>query len=593
MVNSKLKKSPDYKSEYCCTIVKIGEVNPIEGKDRIGYTLVNGEKIVVRKDQVKEGDVLIYASNETQLNEKFLSANNLFEVSSYELNSNSEEVEPFVMSNRSLKKELEAIQKENNKLIRSTNFIMTYEAEYLAAEKDDVKMALAERFEKYCKYLNKATECELLPESTEKTTEDLIIAAQRLINTNDIKINSLKSQIDNNSDFIRSHVGFFNKTGRVRAIRLGGVRSMGYLFTIDELAKYNPNVKDINLSELIGEDFDTVEDELFVKAYVPFIPEKKQKSKVEKANKKIERFDRMINGEFSFHYDTQMFARNVDKFKPTDSVTISNKLHGTSGIFAKVHVKMPIKLPFHKWLWNKFVDLTGLFKSHRIIDYVVEYGNVTSSRKVIKNQYINKNVNKGYYSVDVWSEYGDLIYPYLEEGMTVYGEICGYETGQNKMIQKKYDYGCKIGENFLMPYRITTSDEEGVKKEWEVMDVYDWTVRLIESHPELKDKIHPITIFYHGTLGDLYPNLSQTEHWHTNVLEEMRYDTKHFGMEMNEPMCINKVPREGIVIRKDNDDTTEAFKLKCYKFLDAEAKQISDIEQGNGEVDVEMTEAYE
>ena len=50
-------KSDSFKSEYCCSIIRVGEVKPIEGKDKIGYTLVNGETIVVRKDQVKEGDV--------------------------------------------------------------------------------------------------------------------------------------------------------------------------------------------------------------------------------------------------------------------------------------------------------------------------------------------------------------------------------------------------------------------------------------------------------------------------------------------------------------------------------------------------------
>lgn len=267
-------------------------------------------------------------------------------------------------------------------------------------------------------------------------------------------------------------------------------------------------------------------------------------------------------------------------------------IHNTSFICGKVHVKMPISLPIHKWLWNKFIDLTGLFKNKRIIDYKVEYGNVTSSRKVIKNQYINKDVKDGFYSVDVWSEYGDLIYPYLDEGMILYGEICGYETGKEKWIQKEYDYGCEVGENFLMPYRITTTNDDGTKKEWNVEDVYNWTVQLITNHPELGDKIHPITIFYHGTLGDLYPELSLTEHWHENLLEMMKNDKKHFGMEKNEPMCKNKVPREGICIRKDDDEFPECFKLKCDKFREMEAKLINDIEQGKEDISEEMTETY-
>ena len=410
--------------------------------------------------------------------------------------------------------------------------------------------------------------------------------------TLNIEIDALKPQIDENMVFIKSHVGFFNKTGRVCAIRLGGIRSMGYLFTLDELAKYKPIVKDVNVEELVGEDFDTVDGELFIKAYVPKVKEQKVRKKSEKRDKIIERFDRMIKGEFSFHYDTQMFARNVNLFKPTDKVTITNKMHGTSFICGKVHVKKPIKLPILQTIWNKFVDLTGFFKKYRITDYVIDYGNVTSSRTVIKNQYINKNVKDGFYSVDIYTQYGDLIYPYLEEGMTLYGEICGYETGKDKWIQKKYDYGCDVGENFMMPYRITTTNEDGTKKEWEVVEVLDWTLNLIKTHPYLAKVIHPIRILYHGTLMDLYPKLSLTEHWHENLLNEMRNDKKLFGMERNEPMCINKVPREGICIRKDEDTFAECFKLKCDKFRDWEAKLISDIEEGKEELDEEMSETY-
>lgn len=585
--NNILTKSDKYTSEYCCTIVKIGEIKPIEGKDRIGYTMVNGETIVIRKDMVKEGDTLIYASNETQLKKDFLGANNLFESSCCELNSNFNEVEPYFNKNKELKTKLEELTKISTKLTYCVNFILKYDAEYLAAETDEMKDELNETFGRCCqtiiKYINNDNSL-----SSKSPKEHFIVAAQKDIATLNLEIENLKNEIEKNTDFIRSHVGFFNKTGRVRAIKLGGIRSMGYLFSLDELAKYNPKVKDINLDELVNEDFDTVDGELFVKAYVPEVKEHKVRGHSDKSNKKIEKFDRMIKGEFSFHFDTDPLPKCINLIKPTDCVSISYKLHGTSFICGKVHVKMPISLPIHKWLWNKFVDLTGLFKSHRITDYVIEYGNVTSSRKVIKNQYINKDVKDGFYSVDVWSEYGDLIYPYLDEGMILYGEICGYETGKDKWIQPQYDYGCDVGENFLMPYRITTTNEDGSKKEWNVQDVYNWTVNLITEHPELSNKIHPITIAYHGTLKYLYPDLSLTEHWHENLLERMRNDTKHFHMEKNCPLCKNKVPFEGIVLRIDDDDKAEAFKLKSYKFIEREKKAID-----NGEVDMEMANNYQ
>lgn len=579
-------KSKNFKEEYSCSIIKIGEIKPIAGKDKIGFTLVNGESIVIRKDQVKEGDILIYASNESELNKDFLGANNLFESNSYELNSNASEVEKYILKNKDLKPQLNSVEKNLAKLDNCIKFVIRYESEVATAEGDeDILYDLSQRLAKstgfISGYINRNVED--FPSLVEFVNE-----AEKVRTEKETLFKELKSEIEANAEYVRSRVGFFNKTGRVRSIRLGGVASKGYLFTLEELAKYNPKVKDINLEEYLGQDFDTVDGELFVKAYVPFVPEKRTKtSNAEKRNKKIVRFDRMIEGEFSFNYDSLLLPKYIHKIKPTDSVAITVKIHGTSFVCGKVHVKTPIKLPFMRRMCNKFIDLTGLFKKYRTIDYKVEYGNVTSSRTVIKNKYINKDVTDGYYSVDVWGEYGELIYPYLSEGMTLYGEIFGYLTNSTKMIQKQYDYGCEVGTNKLMPYRITTSLPDGGKYEWNVEEVKEWTEKLIKEHPEIADRIHVIDLLYHGTLVDLYPTLSLTEHWNENVLEELRNDKKHFGMEKDEPLCENKVVREGLCIRIDDDETNENFKLKCQKFYDREKKLMDE-----GEVDIEMNNTY-
>lgn len=578
-------KSDSFKSEYCCSIIRVGEVKPIEGKDKIGYTLVNGETIVVRKDQVKEGDVLLYASNETQLDKDFLGANNLFESSSYQLNSNANEIEPYILKNKELKAEAENLEKVIKKLFVCSKFLIGYDSAVIAAgDNEEEKSELETRLNNSRKTISKYIDGSFNEDST---LIDYVTTAQKYCAEKKTQLDIIKKEIDETTAYIRGHVGFFNKTGRVRSIRLGGVQSMGYLFTLDELAKYNPNVKNISLNQYVGEDFDTIEDKLFIKAYVPFVPERRQVSKVEKRNKKIEQFDRMVKGEFSFHYDTAPLPKCIGRLKPSDVVTITSKLHGTSICIGKLHVKTPIKLPFYKWIWNKFVDLTGLFKAHRITDYVIDYGNVTASRTVIKNQYINENVSDGYYGVDVWSEYGNLIYPFLSEGMIIYGEIIGYLTDSDKMIQKNYDYGCNKGKNKLMIYRITTNNEDGTKHEWNVTEVKEWTEKLVKDHPEIADRIHVIDLLYHGTLADLYPNISYMDHWHENVLEALRNEKERFNMEKNDPICKNKVPFEGVVLRIDNDEFAEAFKLKCAKFLSKEREEID-----KGEVDIEMLDNY-
>lgn len=475
-------KSENFRAEYCCTIVRIGELKPIEGKDRIVQTLVNGFSMVVRKDQVSEGDIVIYAMNETQLSHKFLSANNLYDVNHYGLNQNG-----------------------------------FYVSELLIGGKND-----------------KA----------------------------------------------KSMCGFFNKYGRVKLIRLGGIPSYGYIFTPQELAKVYPEVMNVNFEELVDTDFDTVCGEEFVKVYIPPVKEGTPRgNREDKRNRKLKRFDRMIPGQFSFHYDTQQLNRNINKIQPTDVVTITNKIHGTSAIFGNVLTKKPK----FGGLYSKICFYLPKFLQF----YTEDYDMIYSSRTVIKNKYINAQAGGGYYGSDIWGEYAKLLDGKIPQGMTLYCEIFGYMTEDTRMIQKGYDYGCSVGTNKIMIYRITTDNENGPKKEWNVQEIFDWTISFIEKYPELYSVMHPIDILYHGTLADLYPHIDTNNHWHENVLEALKNDKEHFGMELNEPMCKNVVPREGVVIRIDDDPLNEAFKLKTDYFFGRESKMID-----NGEVDIEMENGY-
>ena len=129
-----------------------------------------------------------------------------------------------------------------------------------------------------------------------------------------------------------------------------------------------------------------------------------------------------------------------------------------------------------------------------------------------------------------------------------------------------------------MVYRAT---KDG--KELEISDVIEIGAKLKDV---LGDIIMPFPLLYNGTLKDFYPEVSTTEHWHENVLELLKTEKK-FGMEMDEPLCKTKVPREGFVLRKANDPVSEAWKLKTDAFKMREAKLVD-----AGEVDCEMAEGY-
>lgn len=443
-------------SEYCIDVVKIGQVFPIENSDFLAYTKVFNDIIVVRKDQVHEGDLMFYASNECQLSKEFLSVNNMFRHG--ELNTD--------------------------------------------------------------------------PNQT----------------------------------------GFFEDTGRVRAIKLRGFRSSGFLFGLPEMQKFCPEFTEEEMQQIINVDFDTVKDKLLVKAYIPYIKTPRSSNQI-KENKADKKYDRLVAGEFLFHYDTGMLQKEIYKIKPDDRVNITVKLHGTSAIFANVPVKVYSK--------NPIIRFINLFRKKPI--YKIANGNLCASRRVIKNRYINKHLTKGFYSQDIWEIYNDWLKDYIPAGMTIYGEICGF-LPDGSPIQGAYDYGNRPEHSFLMIYRITTDEQNG-KKEWEISEVKKFTLNLMKLVPENENlSIHPIDILAEDSLRNLYPDVPVSGHWNEEIIDALRKDVR-LGIEKMEPLCRNKVPREGIVVRKIGDVIPEAWKLKAIAFLNKEAKEID-----KGNTNMEMNQ---
>lgn len=526
-------KSENFKEEYCATIVKVGELKDIENSDNLKQAVIDGFSVVVNKNDVKEGDYMIYCKNETELNGMFLSVNNMYEIGERERNANRAEVQALI---------------------------------------DEGKQ-----------------------------------------------------------DEAKAKVGYFNKHGRVKMIRLRGCPSMGVLMRLESLINWDPELKNVNLADyvrfdengnFIPFDFDTVNGKLFIKAYVPKTNQVRSGGGTGKKKDKTKKFDRMIEGEFVFHYDTNQLNSNMWKFNPETVVDISVKVHGTSFVMGNILVKRPTILNKIRDFFNgikdrkirnierqigkinmssgmsdisdakakKIVELekkATILANRKFNKFDTEHYNVYSSRTVIKNRYINRQVNSGFYSSDVWGEYNEILKGKIPKDVTVYGEIVGYLTDSDKMIQKSYDYGCKVGTNKLMIYRVNEKLEDGTHREYEIDEVIRFGNDLRLAYPSIADRIMPYPLLYHGKLSDLYPTISTENHWHENVLEAMKCDKRHFGMEKNEPMCKNKVPREGICVRIANDPVNECFKLKTVAFLQKEAKSID-----SGEVDIEMADNY-
>lgn len=100
--NKYLTCSKNMSEEYCCTIVRLGEILEIPGAKTIAKTIVNGRTIIVSKNQ-KEGDIMFYVSNESQINADFLSVNNQFH--DIERNANCDEIEQYLVEHPELSDE--------------------------------------------------------------------------------------------------------------------------------------------------------------------------------------------------------------------------------------------------------------------------------------------------------------------------------------------------------------------------------------------------------------------------------------------------------------------------------------------------------
>ena len=134
----------------------------------------------------------------------------------------------------------------------------------------------------------------------------------------------------------RRMVGFFNKQGRVRCIKLRGQVSMGYIAPVSTLEEVWPELKSVLWSHEIGNSYDMVGDEPLCWKWIPPVkPEPKTNDSTGykmpwylKSLRHLKKFDRLIPGFFRPHYDTAHLERNAHLIDPEDVITETVKVHG-------------------------------------------------------------------------------------------------------------------------------------------------------------------------------------------------------------------------------------------------------------------------
>ena len=313
--------------------------------------------------------------------------------------------------------------------------------------------------------------------------------------------------------------------------------------------------------EDVNKEFDTIGDIKICEKYVS-VAQRSKGVNTPKNQKKVVREPKVVDGQFKFHVDTLQLKKEIYKIAPDDYISITKKLHGTSWVAAKL-------LCNRKLTWfEKILKKIGI----QIRD--THYDLLWASRRVLKNGFLEVGNKDHFYSYDLWEDIAKSVEPAIQDSISLYGEAVGY-TKSGSYIQDKYDYGCAPGKFKTFIYRINTTTPSGQVYEFSHSQVKDYCERYgLNMVPEL----------YYGKAKDLYPEISVDTHWRENFLNKLMEDY----LEQDCNLCYNKVPDEGIVLRRDIFDI-DVYKLKSFRFFELETKQLDD----ENFVDIESQESVE
>jgi tRNA-binding EMAP/Myf-like protein len=347
--------------------------------------------------------------------------------------------------------------------------------------------------------------------------------------------------------------GFFEKNRRVKAIKLRGEYSQGFILPISDFATSILWQLPIDLNSLINTYFDTVNDNIIVQKYVKVIREKS-----EKKGRQSKMLSRLVDGQVHLHEDTDNLRKCVDNLQLDDNTTISYKLHGTSGWASNVLVKRKLS-----W-FERLLKKVGVNIQEE--DYDIVYG----SRRVVKNKGFDDKGKNHYYSYDLWKDMVDKydLKTRLPKGFSIYYEIVGF-TKHGTYIQKDFDYKCKPNESKIYVYRVTFTNRDGI--------VYNLNDSEAKQFTE-KIGLEFVPLLYMGFIGNLLDHMTIPEidirNWRTKLIKQL----ENLYNEKDCFMCNNQVPEEGIVLRKVINNRFESYKLKSARFL---MKETKDLDEGN------------
>lgn len=335
--------------------------------------------------------------------------------------------------------------------------------------------------------------------------------------------------------------GFFESNRRVRAQPFLKVKSEGFFAELDSVAFVG------DIGELkVGDRFEGLNGIQIATKYL------NEKTRTAQANSKVSAKKKRAVPAFHEHVETEQFKHNIHKIHKGDLVSIQTKKHGTSARYGYHQVELV--LPKWKQLVNQYI--APVFPTRA-------WQHVVGTRRVV----LDSPEKMGFHGIEQYRyDYLEKLKPYLQKGMTVYGEIVGFANDKpimathstsglkDKAVAKKYGqtitykYGCLEGTNKFHIYRITLANEDGQHIDFTQAQVVNWCAA--HGFASSVDLVEPFV--YNGNQEELLAlveGLTERE----DVLTEDFEDPSHIS--------------EGVIVRVDRGTVTPLFlKSKSYRF---------------------------
>lgn len=279
--------------------------------------------------------------------------------------------------------------------------------------------------------------------------------------------------------------GFFEASGRVKAVKFRLHRSEGFFIPLESLSYLG-----LQDEFKVGDEFNAIDGNVICQKYV-----KHQAGEPKPPKPPIQL--PMVDGvkTVNLHYNTSPFYKA--NLPVGLHIAVTKKLHGTSGVCGKVLV-------------NKG-----------------EYQPFATSRNDIRA--VDGN--------EIWGHAARAVLPLIENGITLYYEIVGYMPS-GAMVQPQYDYGYKkpsgayqYGVHFgIYVYRVTQINPE-------TLEIQEYTPDEVQAYCVTRG-LMPVPHLFTGVLSDF-----------GGTMDEAVDKLKATYLEQRCQLCKNDVPDEGIVIR--------------------------------------------